>query len=176
MAVNANSTLLKRLLQQGIIDSDKATKAISEKSGNYRTLPELLINEKLIGSARLAEMATQVSSALSIDLDYYDLVSVPEDLRNEKLVRKNDMLPLAKRGRNMYLAVVDPTNIAAIEDFEFNTGLNAEVVVVEFDKLQKLIEKLFDSSFNLAGDAADWDLGSLGIVEEHEDERWGSDR
>ncbi|MDX1537681.1 type IV-A pilus assembly ATPase PilB [Arsukibacterium sp.] len=170
MAVNANSTLLKRLLQQGIIDSDKATKAISERSGNYRTLPELLINEKLIGSARLAEMATQVSHALSIDLDYYDLVSVPEDLRNEKLIRKNDMLPLAKRGRTMYLAVIDPTNIAAIEDFEFNTGLNAEVVVVEFDKLQKLIEKLFDSSFNLAGDAADWDLGSLGIVEEQEDE------
>ena len=102
MAVNANSTLLKRLLQQGIIDSDKATKAISEKSGNYRTLPELLINEKLIGSARLAEMATQVSHALSIDLDYYDLVSVPEDLRNEKLIRKNDMLPLAKRGRNTW--------------------------------------------------------------------------
>ena len=170
MAVNANSTLLKRLLQQGIIDSDKATKAISEKSGNYRTLPELLINEKLIGSARLAELATQVSSALSIDLDYYDLVAVPEDLRNEKLIRKNDMLPLAKRGRNMYLAVVDPTNIAAIEDFEFNTGLNAEVVVVEFDKLQKLIEKLFDSSFNLAGDAADWDLGSMGIVEEEDDD------
>lgn len=170
MAVNANSTLLKRLMQQGVIDSDKASKAISEKSSNYRTLPELLINEKLIGSARLAELATQVSSALSIDLDYYDLVSVPEDLRNEKLIRKNDMLPLAKRGRTMYLAVIDPTNIAAIEDFEFNTGLNAEVVVVEFDKLQKLIEKLFDSSFNLAGDAADWDLGSLGIVEEQEDE------
>ncbi|MBV2130580.1 type IV-A pilus assembly ATPase PilB [Arsukibacterium indicum] len=170
MAVNANSTLLKRLMQQGIIDSDKASKVISEKSSNYRTLPELLINEKLIGSARLAEMATQVSHALSIDLDYYDLVSVPEDLRNEKLIRKNDMLPLAKRGRTMYLAVIDPTNIAAIEDFEFNTGLNAEVVVVEFDKLQKLIEKLFDSSFNMAGDAGDWDLGSLGIVEEEEDE------
>tara|TARA_R110002126_G_scaffold98045_28_gene228167 strand:- start:882 stop:2576 length:1695 start_codon:yes stop_codon:yes gene_type:complete len=170
MAVNANSTLLKRLLQQGIIDNDKATKAISEKSGNYRTLPELLINEKLIGSARLAELATQFSSALCIDLDYYDLVSVPEDLRNEKLIRKNDMLPLSKRGRTMYLAVIDPTNMAAIEDFEFNTGLNAEVVVVEFDKLQKLIEKLFDSSFNLAGDAADWDLGSMGIVEEQEDE------
>ncbi|KKO49065.1 general secretion pathway protein GspE [Arsukibacterium sp. MJ3] len=170
MAVNANSTLLKRLLQQGIIDNDKAAKAISEKASQYRTLPELLINEKLIGSVRLAELAAQVSQALSIDLDYYELEYVPEDLRNEKLIRKNDMLPLAKRGRNMYLAVVDPTNMAAIEDFEFNTGLNAETVVVEFDKLQKLIEKLFDSSFNLAGDAADWDLGSMGIIEEVEEE------
>ena len=42
--------------------------------------------------------------------------------------------------------------------------------MVEFDKLQKLIEKLFDSSFNLAGDAADWDLGSMGIVEEEDDD------
>src|SRR5690606_28863854 len=100
--------------------------------------------------------------------------SIPKDLRNEKLIRKTDMLPLGKRGRNIFLAVVDPTNIQTIEDFEFNTGLNAEVVVVEYDKLHKLIDKIFDSS--LGGDftESDWDLGSMGIVETDDDDGPGA--
>ncbi|MDX5405472.1 MAG: type IV-A pilus assembly ATPase PilB [Chromatiaceae bacterium] len=173
MAVTTTSTLFKRLVQLGIINGDTATKVVTDKGGQYRNLPELLITEKLITSDKLAQAAAGISQAICLDLDHYSLDYVPEDLRNEKLIRKTDMLPLGKRGRNMYLGVVDPTNIQTIEDFEFNTGLNAEVVVVEYDKLHKVIDKLFDSS--LGGDFtdSDWDLGSLGIAQEEEEESSG---
>lgn len=173
MAVTTTSTLFKRLVQLGIINADLATKAVADKGGQYRNLPELLITEKLISSDKLAQAAAGISQAICMDLEHYHLDSVPEDLRNEKLIRKTDMLPLGKRGRTMFLAVVDPTNIQTIEDFEFNTGLNAEVVVVEYDKLHKLIDKLFDSS--LGGDftESDWDLGSMGIAQEEEEDGAG---
>ncbi|HEX5792017.1 MAG TPA: type IV-A pilus assembly ATPase PilB [Rheinheimera sp.] len=153
-----------------MLNGDQATKIVTDKGGQFRNLPELLINEKLIKADELARAAAGISQAISLDLDHYAIESVPEELRNEKLIRKTDMLPLGKRGRSIFLGVVDPTNIQTIEDFEFNTGLNAEVVVVEYDKLHKLIDKLFDSS--LGGDFAesDWDLGSLGIVQEEEDD------
>ncbi len=170
MAVTTTSTLFKRLVQLGIVNADLATKAVTDKGGQYRNLPELLINEKLITADKLAQAAAGISQAICMDLEHYHLDSVPEDLRNEKLIRKTDMLPLGKRGRNMYLAVVDPTNIQTIEDFEFNTGLNAEVVVVEYDKLHKLIDKLFDNSLGRDFTESDWDLGSLGIVQEEEDD------
>lgn len=174
MAVTTTSTLLKRLGQLGLIDSEHASKIITEKGGQFKNLPELLINEKLITAEKLAQAAASISQAIRLDLEHYDLISVPEELRNEKLIRKTDMLPLGKRGRNMYLAVVDPTNIQTIEDFEFNTGLNAELVVVEYDKLHKLIDKLFDNS--LGGDftEGDWDLGSMGIVEADDEDNIGS--
>jgi type IV pilus assembly protein PilB len=170
MAVTTTSTLFKRLVQLGLINAEQATKVIADKGGQFKNLPELLISEKLITSAELAHAAAGISQAITMDLEHYHLDSVPEDLRNEKLIRKTDMLPLGKRGRSMFLAVVDPTNIQTIEDFEFNAGLNAEVVVVEYDKLHKLIDKLFDSS--LGGDfvESDWDLGSLGIVQEEDDD------
>ncbi|MEO3877178.1 type IV-A pilus assembly ATPase PilB [Rheinheimera fenheensis] len=173
MAVTTTSTLFKRLVQLGILNGDTATKVVTDKGGQYRNLPELLITEKLITSDKLAQAAAGISQAICLDLDHFSLDYVPEDLRNEKLIRKTDMLPLGKRGRTMFLAVVDPTNIQTIEDFEFNTGLNAEVVVVEYDKLHKLIDKLFDNS--LGGDftESDWDLGSLGIVQEEEEENSG---
>lgn len=167
MAVNTNSTLLKRLIQQSFIDGDKAQRVILEKSRQYRTLPELLINEKLINANTLHEVAASISNHLTLDLEFFNPASIPEDLRNEKLTRKSDMLPLSKRGRTMYLAVVDPTNIAAIEDFEFNAGMNAEVVVVHYDKLHKLLDKLFENAYDSLGSAeGDWDLSAMGVVEE----------
>ncbi|MFN3710333.1 MAG: type IV-A pilus assembly ATPase PilB [Alishewanella aestuarii] len=171
MAVNTNSTLLKRLIQQGFIDGDKAQRLVVEKSRQYKTLPELLIAEKLLDANTLAEVAASVGNHLTLDLEHFNPASIPDELRNEKLTRKTDMLPLNKRGRTMYLAVVDPTNIAAIEDFEFNAGMNAEVVVVNYDKLHKLVEKLFENAYNsLGGGDSDWDLSAMGVVEEADDE------
>ncbi|WP_273023387.1 type IV-A pilus assembly ATPase PilB [Rheinheimera sp.] len=173
MAVTTSSTLFKRLVQLGLLNGDQATKIVTDKGGQFKNLPELLITEKLIKADELARAAAGISHAISLDLDHFDIDYVPEELRNEKLVRKTDMLPLGKRGRTMFLAVVDPTNIQTIEDFEFNTGLNAEVVVVEYDKLHKLIDKLFDSSLGVDFTEGDWDLGSMGIAQEEEEESQG---
>lgn len=170
MAVTTSSTLFKRLVQLGLLNGEQATKVITDKGGQFKNLPELLINEKLITAEKLAQAAAGISHAISMDIEQFDIVYVPEDLRNEKLIRKTDMLPLGKRGRTMFLAVVDPTNIQTIEDFEFNTGLNAEVVVVEYDKLHKLIDKLFDNSLGGDFDNSDWDLGSMGIASEEEED------
>ena len=170
MAVTTSSTLFKRLVQLGLLNGEQATKVITDKGGQFKNLPELLINEKLITAEKLAQAAAGISQAITMDIEQFDIVYVPEDLRNEKLIRKTDMLPLGKRGRTMFLAVVDPTNIQTIEDFEFNTGLNAEVVVVEYDKLHKLIDKLFDSSLGGDFDNSDWDLGSMGIASEEEED------
>ncbi|GHG72194.1 type IV-A pilus assembly ATPase PilB [Alishewanella longhuensis] len=171
MAVNSNSTLLKRLIQQSFIDGEKVSRLINEKGRQYRTLPELLINEKLISAQDLAETAASINQHLMLDLDHFNIASIPDELRNEKLTRKSDMLPLSKRGRTMYLAVVDPTNIAAIEDFEFNAGLNAEVVVVQYDKLHKLLDKLFENAYDSIGsNEGDWDLSAMGVVEDKADE------
>lgn len=173
MAVTTTSTLFKRLVQLGLLNGDQATKIVTDKGGQFKNLPELLITEKLIKADELARAAAGISHAISLDLDHFDIEYVPEELRNEKLIRKTDMLPLGKRGRSMFLAVVDPTNIQTIEDFEFNTGLNAEVVVVEYDKLHKLIDKLFDSSLGGDFSESDWDLGSMGIAQEEEEESQG---
>ena len=170
MAVTTTSTLFKRLVQLGLIDGDKAGKIVTDRGGQFKNLPELLINERLITAEKLMHAAAGISQAICFDIEQFDTAHVPEDLRNEKLIRKTNMLPLGKRGRTMYLAVVDPTDMQTIEDFEFNAGLNAEVVVVDHDKLHKQIDKLFDSSLGGDFSDSDWDLGSLGIVQEEEDD------
>jgi type IV pilus assembly protein PilB len=66
--------------------------------------------------------------------------------RNEKLIKKHRVLPIALKGKKLYLATADPTNFDAFEDYEFNTGLQTEVLVVPYDELDAAIDALFDTN------------------------------
>ena len=50
------------------------------------------------------------------------------------------MLALRKRGNRLAIAVSDPTNFAALDQVKFQTQLALDVIVVEHDKLLKLVE------------------------------------
>ncbi len=165
MALNPQSILLRRLSQAGLVDSGAALRLVQEKSHQYHSIAEMLITEKQISARALAETIANTTMHALLDLDFYDLEFVPEQERNEKLIRKHHVLPLGKRGRSLFLGVVDPTDMQPVEDFEFSTGLHAELIVVEYDKLQKLIDRVFDSKNNDSFAASEWDLSSLGVAE-----------
>ena len=176
MALNPQSILLRRLSQAGLVDTGLAQRLIVEKSHQYQNVAELLIAEKLISAKSLAENVASFTMHSLIDLDFYDLEFVPEQERNEKLIRKHQVLPLGKRGRTLFLGVVDPTDMQPVEDFEFSTGLHAELIVVEYDKLLKLVDRVFDSKNADSFSGSDWDLSALGVGDSDDlDEKPGSE-
>jgi type IV pilus assembly protein PilB len=176
MAVNPQSILLRRLSQAGLVETGLAQRLVQEKAHQYQNVAELLISEKLITAKALAESVAAFTMHSLIDLDFYDLEFVPEQERNEKLVRKHLVLPLGKRGRTLFLGVVDPTDMQPVEDFEFSSGLHAELIVVEYDKLLKLIDRVFDSKNADSFSGSDWDLSSLGVTDSDDlDDKPGSE-
>ncbi len=175
MAVNSQSILLRRLGQAGLVDSNQVQRLITEKNHQYHSLAELLVTEKLITPKALAEAAANITMHSMIDLDFYDFEFVPEQERNEKLVRKHLVLPIGKRNRTLFLALVDPTDMQPVEDFEFSTGMRAELIVVEYDKLQKLIDRVFDSNSAETFNSSEWDLSALGVEDADSDDHAASD-
>ena len=177
MALNTHSVLVKRLQQSQLLDLQQLQKLLQEKAHQYQSLAELLVQEKLISARVLAEAAAAYTLHSSLDLDFFDVSAIPESIRNEKLIRKHQILPLARRHKTLFLAVADPTDMAPVEDFEFNTGLNAELVVVEFDKLHKAIEQLFETTSTDSFSNTEWDLAKLGLTgpEDEEHKTVGSD-
>lgn len=170
MAFNLQSILLRRLGQAGLVDAGQCTKLAAEKNHQYPTVADFLINEKLLTPQALATAAAGFTMHSLLDLDFYDLEYVPEQERNEKLIRKHQVLPVFKRNRTLFLAVVDPTDMQPVEDFEFSTGLHAELVVVEYDKLHKLIDRVFDHKASDSFSNTDWDLSSLGLSDGSDDD------
>jgi type IV pilus assembly protein PilB len=170
MALNPQSILLRRLTQAGLIDAARVTKLLTEKNSQYQTIADLLISEKLITSQALAQAAAAFTMHSLLDLDYFDPAFIPEQEKNEKLVRKHQVLPIFKRHRTLFLAVVDPTDMQPVEDFEFSTGLHVELVVVEFDKLHKLIDRVFEHKAGDSFNDSDWDLSALGLVDSEDED------
>ncbi len=175
MAVNAQSILLRRLTQAGLVDAERLSKLLAQKNSQYQTVADLLISEKLITAQALAQAAGAFTMHSVLDLDYFDADFIPEQEKNEKLVRKHHVLPIFKRHRTLFLAVVDPTDMQPVEDFEFSTGLHAELVVVEFDKLHKLIDKVFDHKAGDSFSETDWDLSALGLTDQEDEDGIGAE-
>ena len=97
--------------------------------------------------------------AIQADFDTIRLVS-------EKTIRKHRVLPLVKRGKRLFVAISDPTNLHALDEVKFATGLSVEAIVVEEDKLDKLLTKSLEqvdtAMPELAGD--DFELDSLEVT------------
>jgi type IV pilus assembly protein PilB len=86
-------------------------------------------------------------------------------LVSEKLIRKHRALPLFKRGKRLYLALSDPTNLSALDEIKFATTFATEAIVVEEDKLAKIIEAALSAAESSSMQVDDTDLDSLDIVE-----------
>ena len=95
------------------------------------------------GDMSSSVLAHVLSTALSVpllDLDAIDPQRLPKSLIDAKLIAQYRVLPLGKRGSRLFLACTDPTDQEAGERIKFATQLAPEWVVVEYDKLARLID------------------------------------
>lgn len=101
------------------------------------------------GAANARDIAIAASSEFGVPLFDLDAVNTDPDiirLVTEKLLTKHRVLPVFRRGKRLFLAVADPTNLHAIDEIKFQTGLGVEAVVVEDDKLQKAVDRAIEQA------------------------------
>jgi type IV pilus assembly protein PilB len=156
--------LPQRLVQDGVVDESgmhAALVAATEKKTSFVTqlISSGAANARDIANAAANEYGVPIMdlSSLTIDLDTIRVVS-------DKLLVKHRVLPLFKRGKKLFLGVADPTNLHAIDEVKFQTGLTVEAIVVEDDKLQKILDKAIeqvDTAMPNLGDDEGMDLEAL---------------
>jgi len=163
------SGLALRLVQDELINQDDAEKAFQEAFEAKTPLVRHLVENKTISARDIAISAANEFGAPVFDLDVMDMEMASTSLIDEKLIRKHNALPLTKRGSRLYIALSDPTNIEALDEIKFATGINTEAVIVEDDKLAKLIEKTLEAMDTTMEGLDDADLDDLDISGGDED-------
>src|SRR5687768_338800 len=159
--------LPQRLVQDGVVEEAAMLTALQAAKDRKASFVTQLISA---GAAKARDIAIAASTEFGVPL--YDLDSHLVDLEivklvQDKLLQKHRCLPLYRRGKRLFLGVADPTNLHAIDEIKFQTGLGIEAVVVEDDKLQKLIDKAAEQADaampNLAEDETGFDLENLDV-------------
>jgi type IV pilus assembly protein PilB len=95
------------------------------------------------GSVSPADLAHTLAGALALpllDLSAVDAQKLPKNVIDGKLAAQYQIIVLGKRGNRIFIGGADPTDQEAAERIKFATQLSPEWVIVEHDKLAKLLE------------------------------------
>ncbi|MFP4062436.1 MAG: type IV-A pilus assembly ATPase PilB [Halochromatium sp.] len=151
--------LARRLVQDGLLSEQRARAAQREAANRHQTFVQYLVEHKWLDGYRIAAAASEAFGVPLLDLAAVDLLRVPIDLIDQRLVQRHRALPLLRRGNRLFVAVSDPTNDQALDDIRFNTGLSLSAVLVEDDKLATAIQQVLQAQDTSLSDLIDADLG-----------------
>ena len=172
--------LPQRLVQDGLIEEAAMLGAVNLAKERKTSVVTQLVAS---GAANARDIAIAASNEFGAPL--FDLTAVNVDLDvvrlvNDKLIAKHRVLPLFRRGKRLFLAVADPTNLYAIDEVKFATSLGIEAIVVEDDKLQAAVDKALeqvDNQMSALSEDGDVDLESLEVTggDDETDDKVGRD-
>ena len=148
-AAGALTGLARALVQQGKLRPDRAENfARKAAQGNTHFIDELIGSSEVTGmNARaVAKFAADTFGHPLLDLSALDLDQLPRDIIDKKLVGSLRVVALRKRGNRLAVGVSDPTNFQALDQIKFQTQLAIDIIVVEHDKLMRLVEATSQST------------------------------
>jgi len=160
------SGIARRLVQDKHLDHESAVKAIADSRKKNISFMSYLVKQNLVPAATAAMAASS-----EFGLPVFNLsVFLPDEkvllLVDDKLINKHQAIPLYKRGNKLFVAISNPTNTQALDDFKFNTGLAIEAVLVQEDQLAVFIEKIASNFSSNMDEMLDDDLENLEVTED----------
>ena len=169
MAVSANkihlSGLARKLVLDGLLDETSAQQHFQKALDKKKPFVSYLVENKLVASSDIALAASQEFGVPLLDINALELDIDIVKLIKQDLIKKHHAIPIFKRAKRLYIAVSDPTNLQALDEIKFAVGMNTEAILIEEDKLAKVIDKTLEEMDGGLGDMDDDDYDDLDDLE-----------
>ena len=169
---------IRRLVEEGVISAEDMRSALAHAKQEKIDIVAELINQQQLSPTVIAETISVEFGEPLFDISAYDPAQILRDAIDEKLITKHRILPIFRNSSILYVATSNPTNIEAIDAVRFSTKLNIETIIVEHNKLEKLIEQNFteESTFEFDEDFdLDVDVESADPNKEEDDSNKGEE-
>ena len=171
--------LARSLHLAGLIDEDNARKALDIAKAEKSTFVTVAVKNGYVDALQVAILASTEFGLPLLDLAAFDTELLVKDIVSNDLIEKHRVLPLFKRGNRLFIAQSDPSNMTAIDEIKFNTGMNIDPVIVEENKLAILVEKFVageDNAFDdFDDDGLDVDIENPEDVKKQDEPGTGDD-
>ncbi len=125
-----------------------------------------LLQSNKLNALQVAEFASQNFGFPLLDLSTVDAEHLPKGVLDASIVQSRRIIALHQRGTHLFIATSDPTNLQTLNDVRFQTNHTVEQVVVEDNKLGKLIEKFVESSDTSMKSLDVEDIGDLEFTDD----------
>jgi type IV pilus assembly protein PilB len=155
------SGLARRLVRDELLDEETALESHQKALKNGLPFVSYLVKNNLANGEKIAEAASDEFGTPLLDLEAFDLSCAPQELVDNKLITKHHSLPLFRRGNRLFVAVSDPTNLRALDEIKFNTGINTEAILVADGPLSDAISKFMEAADSMSSGFDDLDDAGL---------------
>ncbi|HYO99076.1 MAG TPA: type IV-A pilus assembly ATPase PilB [Pyrinomonadaceae bacterium] len=141
------------LVRENILTPQQLREALDYQREHGGRLGFNLVKLGLVSDDMVTAVLSRQYGVPSVNLDLFDVDASVIRLIPREVADKYSVLPLSRVGATLTLAMVDPTNVFAMDDIKFMTGLNIEPVVVSEAGVQEAIEEYYGGSreIELAG-------------------------
>jgi len=136
--------LLSVIVEHGLLSYTEAQNATINCDTSNTSLISYLVANKLVDSATLSNILSREFSLPLFNLTSLDIHQLPVNFLNEKRIIRYSALPIFIRNNRLHIAISDPTNNAALEEFQFNAGIRTEAILVCEKQLQDTINIIFE--------------------------------
>ncbi len=136
------------LVREKIITSDQLDKALKaqREAGPNSRLGSTLVHLGFVSDEEVTNFLSRQYGVPAINLQYFEIDSSVVKLIPEETAKRYQILPLSRVGASLTIAMVDPTNVFAMDDIKFMTGFNIEPVVASESAIVEAIEKAYGGS------------------------------
>jgi type IV pilus assembly protein PilB len=146
------------LVRENLISPQHLREALDYQREHGGRLGYNLVKLGLVSDDMITAVLSRQYGIPSVNLELFQIDEPVLRLIPQEVAQKYSVLPLSRVGASLTLAMVDPTNVFAMDDIKFMTGLNVEPVVVAEASIQEAIAKYYGTSREI-------ELASIGVDE-----------
>ena len=134
------------LVRENLISPQHLREALDYQREHGGRLGFNLVKLGLVSDDMITAVLSRQYGIPSVNLELFQIDQQVLHLIPQEVAQKYSVLPLSRVGASLTLAMVDPTNVFAMDDVKFMTGLNVEPVVVAEASIQQAISKYYGTS------------------------------
>jgi type IV pilus assembly protein PilB len=139
------SGLALKLVRDNLLSASDAERIHADATVSKASFVTQLVESKKLDGLTVARVASEEFGVPLFSINSLDLETAPVKLVDERILRRHRVLPIFRRGNRLYVAIGDPTNLQALDEIKFHTGLVTEPILAEEDKLGAAIEKCLEA-------------------------------
>ncbi len=161
--MSSSNRLGELLVREKLISLQQLRKAQEEEKKSGQNLGYTLSRLGFISDGEITNFLSSQYRLPAVNLDDTEIEVEVLKLVSREVCEKHKVMPIARVGSSLRVAMSDPTNLAALDDIKFLTGYNVDPVVASETAIHGAIERNYASGPNYEQVMAEFDIGDEDI-------------
>ena len=169
MAMAMAGRLGAMLVSSGLINEEQLKKALAVQQREGGRLGSILVKMNFVPEEKLMMFLSKQYGVPYVDLGRFDIDPNIVKLIPADVAQKYQIMPINRTGATVTIAMVDPSNVFAIDDVKFMTGYNVEPVVATEAGIKNSISKYYSLSSAIETVMTSLEEENVGVIHDEED-------